>query len=68
MSVLVSESVLFRSVPILIYAAFVMACFHLFVVLHEEPNLLARFGTSYDNYRNAVPRWWIAWKPYEEGR
>ena len=66
--VLLSEAVLCRSVPVLIYTVIALACFHLFVVLYEEPNLKARFGASYDEYKNAVPRWGIARKPYEGGR
>jgi protein-S-isoprenylcysteine O-methyltransferase Ste14 len=30
---------------------------HAFVVLVEEPRLLARFGEAYRAYREAVPRW-----------
>ncbi len=68
MIVLLSEAVLFRSVPVLVYAVIAMACFQLFVILYEEPKLKARFGASYDEYRKAVPRWWIARKPYEGWR
>lgn len=30
---------------------------HLFVTLYEEPNLKKKFGKSYEDYFNQVPRW-----------
>ncbi|MBI4566385.1 MAG: isoprenylcysteine carboxylmethyltransferase family protein [Planctomycetes bacterium] len=39
------------------WAAFLAAGFHLFVVLHEEPNLRRRFGNEYVEYCRRVPRW-----------
>ena len=32
-------------------------CFHLFVVLYEEPHLHHVFGSSYEDYRARVGRW-----------
>jgi len=55
--VLLGESALFRSLPLLIYASVVASGFHLFVVLHEEPALRRRFGAAYEEYCQAVPRW-----------
>jgi protein-S-isoprenylcysteine O-methyltransferase Ste14 len=40
-----------------IYAAFVALCYHLAVVLVEEPALRRRFGQSYAHYCGTVPRW-----------
>jgi len=31
--------------------------FHVLVVAYEEPRLVKRFGTAYQDYRNDVPRW-----------
>ncbi len=55
--VLLGESIIFRSVSILIYAAIVCLLFHLFVVFYEEPTLKRKFGASYEEYCRAVPRW-----------
>jgi protein-S-isoprenylcysteine O-methyltransferase Ste14 len=48
------------------YGAVVAVCFHLFVVLVEEPLLLRRFGDSYEEYRRAVPRW-VPRRPWARG-
>jgi protein-S-isoprenylcysteine O-methyltransferase Ste14 len=42
---------------LLSYAAVVFLAFHSFVTLYEEPNLRKRFGASYEEYLNRVPRW-----------
>lgn len=55
--VLVGEAVLFDSLIQFIYTALVFFCFHLFVVLYEEPILQRTFGRTYENYRATVPRW-----------
>jgi protein-S-isoprenylcysteine O-methyltransferase Ste14 len=53
----------------LIYDAIVAAAFHLFIVLHEEPNLVRRFGSPYEHYRAHVPRWLPQLPPWhEEGK
>jgi len=56
-AVLLGQAWFFSSVRLLEYAATVLVCFHLFVVLYEEPSLESRFGESYLSYRKAVPRW-----------
>ena len=53
---ILGEAVVFRSSPILAYAAVVAACFHLFVVLSEEPSPRRRLGPGYDAYCTGVPR------------
>ena len=57
--VLLSEALLFESVSMLYYVALVLACFHLFVILYEEPHLRSRFGESYEEYSRTIPRWRI---------
>jgi protein-S-isoprenylcysteine O-methyltransferase Ste14 len=47
---LTGESLFFRSVALLEYAAVVAIGFHLFVVFYEEPALRKRMGTSYQEY------------------
>lgn len=62
---LLSESLLFTSFDLLVYAISVAVIFHLFVVLHEEPLLNRRFGDAYRQYCLQVPRWGIARQPFD---
>lgn len=55
--------VLSRRVAVLEYGLVVTLCFHLFVVLMEEPLLRRRFGPSYAAYCRAVRRW-LPGRPY----
>jgi len=55
--VLLSESWLFNSPRLLVYALAVALCFHLFTIGYEEPALKKKFGVSYQAYCQAVPRW-----------
>lgn len=55
--VLLGESMLFESLGLLRYALVVWVFFHLFVVFYEEPTLRNKFGASYKDYCEAVPRW-----------
>ena len=63
--VLVGEAALFRSTSLLAWLAAFVTVVHLFVVFSEEPALKRRFGRSYEDYRQAVPRWGLAHRPYE---
>ncbi len=42
---------------ILLYAGLALLGAHAFVVLYEEPNLKRKFGASYEQYLQSVPRW-----------
>jgi len=55
--VLFGESVLFRSWTLCRYALVVWLCFHLFVLLYEEPTLREKFGASYEDFCQRVNRW-----------
>jgi protein-S-isoprenylcysteine O-methyltransferase Ste14 len=55
--VLLGESLVSGSWALLRYAVLVWLCFHLFVVLYEEPALRRKFGASYEGYRKRVWRW-----------
>jgi len=57
MALVVGQGLLFGSWPTLAYAAGMWLVFHLFVRLHEEPNLRRRFGPAYAAYCADVPRW-----------
>jgi protein-S-isoprenylcysteine O-methyltransferase Ste14 len=62
--VILSETLFFGSVPLLIYAAFLWFGFHLFVVFYEEPHLRSKFGKKYQEYCQRVPRWGVALRPF----
>ena len=55
--IILGEAMIFRSAALLVYTVCVLVCFHLFVVFYEEPSLAGRFGASYEQYLNEVPRW-----------
>jgi protein-S-isoprenylcysteine O-methyltransferase Ste14 len=57
LGVLLGETLLFRAVVLLKYAAFCFAAAYLFVIFYEEPTLRRQFGESYEEYRRSVPRW-----------
>lgn len=59
------QALLFGSPVLLEYAVVVWLFFFAFVVLYEEPSLQRRFGTSYENYRANVRRWWPRITPWQ---
>ncbi len=59
---LMGEVIFFGSLLLILYTALVFLCFHIFVVVYEEPHLRARFGDSYRRYRESVPRWIPRWR------
>lgn len=56
-TVLLGWTVWFASTTLLVYAAAVLAAFHLRVLFYEEPRLAASFGDDWADYRKRVPRW-----------
>ena len=61
--VLLGEVLLFRSTLLLWYSVLWFAIFNVNIWVNEEPYLRARFGESYEHYRNQVGRW-IPGRPY----
>jgi protein-S-isoprenylcysteine O-methyltransferase Ste14 len=57
LAILAAQAWLFFSLRLFQYAAFMLFLFHLVVVVYEEPALSKLFGSSYSEYRRAVPRW-----------
>lgn len=57
LAVLVAETFIFGSGPLLIWSALFFVANHLFFLLVEEPGLERRFGSEYRVYRRHVPRW-----------
>jgi protein-S-isoprenylcysteine O-methyltransferase Ste14 len=42
---------------LVVYAAILLTCFHLFVLVYEEPTLASQYGDSYKRYCRHVRRW-----------
>jgi protein-S-isoprenylcysteine O-methyltransferase Ste14 len=57
LSIILGWSLLFQSLSLAVYGLAVAACFHLVVVLYEEPHLARVFGSSYERYCAEVGRW-----------
>jgi protein-S-isoprenylcysteine O-methyltransferase Ste14 len=57
LAVLLGETLVFGSLPMLIWTVAFFLANHLFFLLHEEPGLERRFGDEYRAYRAGVPRW-----------
>jgi protein-S-isoprenylcysteine O-methyltransferase Ste14 len=55
--VILGQACIFASRAILEYAVFVFLCFHLVVVLLEEPHLRSREPAAYDTFVRSTPRW-----------
>ena len=63
LALVASRAILWRSSPILVYLAFVATCFHLFIMVYEEPRLRSSFGSQYEDYCRRVHRWLPRLKP-----
>jgi protein-S-isoprenylcysteine O-methyltransferase Ste14 len=55
--VILGQACIFASRAILEYAILVFFCFHLVVVLLEEPHLRNRDPAAYDAFTRSTPRW-----------
>lgn len=55
--IVLGEAILYRSPPLLAYAAAFWLCTHLYVVGIEEKALARRFGTAYTEYCRRTGRW-----------
>lgn len=55
--VIAGQAVVFESRTVTVYACVVFVCFHLVVVLVEEPHLRATRGPAYESYCRTTPRW-----------
>ena len=59
------EAVYMERWPMVVYALLLTWVIHFWVVFFEEPALEERFGSEYDEYRKAVPRWLPHFSRYE---
>jgi len=57
LTVILGWAVLFQAAALGLYVLIVGICFHLFIVLYEEPHLQQEFGDEYEAYRRRVSRW-----------
>ena len=62
LAVVFGQGIFYRQGNVAMYAVFLAVCFHLFVVLYEEPNLRARFDGEYEDFCRRVPRWIPRWR------
>lgn len=60
-SMLAGFGLYLQSLSIVLFGLLFLVLAHLFVVFYEEPGLARRFGSSYEAYCKAVPRWIPAW-------
>jgi protein-S-isoprenylcysteine O-methyltransferase Ste14 len=64
-AVILGQGLIFGNVRVLAYGGLVWLCFHLFVVVYEEPILRATFGSEYEAFCGRVPRWIPRLSPHE---
>jgi protein-S-isoprenylcysteine O-methyltransferase Ste14 len=57
LALIFGQAFFFGDVSLVVYGAFVWACFHVFVLTYEEPTLRAKFGVEYEELCEQVPRW-----------
>jgi protein-S-isoprenylcysteine O-methyltransferase Ste14 len=65
LAIVLGQALLLGSSALLRYAVLLWVFFEGFVLLYEEPALEARFGPSYDEYRQHVRRWWPRLRPWK---
>ena len=64
---LLFESALFASIPFLLWATVFFAGNIIYFKTFEEKELIKRFGTDYENYKNEVPMLFPKFTPYNKG-
>ncbi len=65
LTVLLGESILFSSMPILKWAGAFFVINTIYFLIFEEPQLEERFGESYRTYKKQVNRWLPHFRPYQ---
>ena len=63
-AILLAEAFLLISPYLLAWQISFFVLNHIYFVYKEEPELLQRFGTSYQKYMQHVPRWMPRWQPW----
>ena len=62
---IVGQALFLGRLELLAYTALFLGTTGAFVYWYEEPTLLHRYGSQYETYRRAVPRWWPRLRPWE---
>ena len=65
-AIILGQAVLLGDGRLVVYGALLWLGFHVFVVAYEEPTLQQTFGSEYEAFRAAVPRWiprLTPWRP-----
>ena len=57
LTVVLAWTALFQAAGLVVYVVIVAACFHMFILLYEEPHLEREFGSEYLVYKSNVGRW-----------
>ena len=57
LAVVFGQALFYQRWSIAGYGALLAICFHLFVMLYEEPSLRVRFDGKYEEFCRRVPRW-----------
>jgi protein-S-isoprenylcysteine O-methyltransferase Ste14 len=61
---ILGQGLLLGNVTVVEYGALVWLLFHLFVLIYEEPTLRTSFGSEYESFCGAVPRWIPRFTPW----
>jgi protein-S-isoprenylcysteine O-methyltransferase Ste14 len=56
-AIILGQAVLMGDWRLIVYGVLLWLFFHVFVVAYEEPTLEQTFGSEYEAFRAAVPRW-----------
>jgi protein-S-isoprenylcysteine O-methyltransferase Ste14 len=56
-AIILGQAVLMGDWRLIVYGALLWLAFHVQVVAYEEPTLKLTFGSEYEAFRAAVPRW-----------
>lgn len=56
-AIILGQALLMGDWRLIVYGAILWLAFHVQVVVYEEPTLEQTFGTEYEAFRAAVPRW-----------
>jgi protein-S-isoprenylcysteine O-methyltransferase Ste14 len=63
-SLTLGQALIYAEPAVFAYAAFLLAGFHAFVLVYEEPTLMQKFPDDYPAFTAAVPRWWPRLRPW----
>ncbi|HZD30028.1 MAG TPA: isoprenylcysteine carboxylmethyltransferase family protein [Candidatus Angelobacter sp.] len=57
LAVVFGQALFYWRRDVALYGLLLAVCFHLFILLYEEPALRAQFGEEYEDFCHRVPRW-----------